>query len=150
VKQLLPSKDRPKFLIIKPSSLGDVIHSLPFLNAVKAGFPGASVHWVIAKGLEGILEAHPMIDKLWVINKDAWKKIGNLKVTVNELKELFRNMKKERYDIAFDLQGLLRSGVIASATGAPVRVGFKEAREGSSFFYTHKIKGGKGIHAVDR
>jgi heptosyltransferase-1 len=150
VKQLLPSKDRPKFLIIKPSSLGDVIHSLPFLNAVKAGFPGASVHWVIAKGLEGILEAHPMIDKLWVINKDAWKKIGNLKVTVNELKELFRNMKKERYDIAFDLQGLLRSGVITSATGAPVRVGFEEAREGSSFFYTHKIKGGKGIHAVDR
>lgn len=91
-----------------------------------------------------------MIDKLWVINKDDWKKIGNLKVTVKELKELFKNLKKERYDIVFDLQGLLRSGVITSATAAPIRIGFKEAREGSRFFYTHKIEGGKGIHAVDR
>lgn len=145
----LPSRIE-KILIIKPSSLGDVVHSLPFLNAIKARFPKACIHWVIAKGLEGILEGHPMIDRLWVINKDDWKKIGNLKVTVNELKELFKNLKKEKYDVAFDLQGLLRSGVIISATGAPVRIGFKEAREGSRFFYTHKIEGGKGIHAVDR
>jgi lipopolysaccharide heptosyltransferase I len=139
-----------RILIIKPSSLGDVVHSLPFLNAIKARFPAASIHWVIAKGLEGILEGHPMIDKLWIVNKDDWKKIGNLKVTVSELKELFKNLKKERYDVAFDLQGLMRSGVITSATGAPARIGFKEAREGSRFFYTHKIEGGKGIHAVDR
>jgi len=145
----LPSRIE-KILVVKPSSLGDVVHSLPFLNAINAGFPGASIHWVIAKGLEGILEAHPMIQKLWVINKDDWKKIGNLKVTVSELKELFRNLRKERYDIVFDLQGLLRSGIITSATDAPVRIGFKEAREGSRFLYTHKIEGGKNIHAVDR
>lgn len=145
----LPSRTE-KILIIKPSSLGDVVHSLPFLNAVKARFPGVSIHWVITKGLEGILERHPMIDRLWVINKDDWKKISSLKVTVNELKELFKNLKKESYDVAFDLQGLLRSGIITSATGAPVRIGFKEAREGSRFFYTHRIEGGKAIHAVDR
>jgi heptosyltransferase-1 len=145
----LPSRIE-RILVVKPSSLGDVVHSLPFLNAIKTRFPAASVHWVIAKGLEGIFEGHPMIDKLWVINKDDWKKIGNLKVTVKELKELFKNLKKERYDIVFDLQGLLRSGVITSATGAPVRIGFKEAREGSRFFYTCKVEGGKNIHAVDR
>jgi heptosyltransferase-1 len=145
----LPSRIE-KILVVKPSSLGDVVHSLPFLNAIKTCFPAASIHWVIAKGLEGIFEGHPMIDKLWIINKDDWKKIGNLKVTANELKELFKNLKKEKYDVVFDLQGLLRSGIITSATGARARVGFKEAREGSRFFYTHKVEGGKNIHAVDR
>lgn len=139
-----------KILIVKPSSLGDVIHSLPFLNAVKTCFPKSEIHWVIAKGLEGILESHPMINKLWVIDKDSWKNIQNVKSTIQEIKVLFKKLKQEKYDLVVDLQGLLRSGVITGATGAPVRIGFREAREGSSVFYTHKVAGGKNIHAVDR
>jgi heptosyltransferase-1 len=145
----LPSRVE-RILVVKPSSLGDVVHSLPFLKAIKTRFPAASIHWVIAKGLESVFEGHPMIDKLWVINKDDWKKMGNLKATAKELRELFKNLKKEKYDIVFDLQGLLRSGIITSTGDAPVRIGFKEAREGSRFFYTHKVEGGKNIHAVDR
>jgi heptosyltransferase I len=139
-----------KILIVKPSSLGDVVHSLPFLNAMKTCFPGAEIHWVIAKGLEDLLEGHPLIQKLWIINKDAWKKIDNAKNTVTEIRNLFKGLKKEKFDLVIDLQGLLRSGIITKATRAPVRVGFQEAREGSRFFYTHKVKGGKDIHAVDR
>jgi heptosyltransferase I len=139
-----------KILIVKPSSLGDVVHSLPFLNAIKTCFPGAAIHWVIAKGLEGLIEGHPMIEKLWIIDKDAWKKIDNVKSTVTEIKNLFNGLKKEKFDLVVDLQGLLRSGIITSATRAPIRIGFQEAREGSRFFYTHKVKGGKDIHAVDR
>ena len=139
-----------KILIVKPSSLGDVIHSLPFLNAVKTCLPKSEIHWIIAKGLEGILESHPMIDKLWVIDKDSWKNIQNVKSTIQEIKVLFKKLKQEKYDLVVDLQGLLRSGVITAATGAPVRIGFREAREGSSVFYTHKVAGGKNIHAVDR
>jgi len=144
------SSNPRKILIVKPSSLGDVIHSLPFLNAVKNCFPKSEIHWVIAKGLEGILESHPMINKLWVIDKDSWKNIQNVKSTIREIKALFRNLKQGKYDLVVDLQGLLRSGVITAATGAPVRIGFREAREGSSVFYTHKVEGGKNIHAVDR
>jgi heptosyltransferase I len=59
-------------------------------------------------------------------------------------------LKLEKYDLVIDLQGLLRSGVITAATGSPVRIGFKEAREGSRVFYTHTVEGGKNIHAVDR
>lgn len=145
----LPSKI-DKILIIKPSSLGDVVHSLPFLNSVRKCFPQAEIHWIIAKGLEGLLEGHPMVNKLWIINKDAWKKIKNVKGTVSELNVLFKKLKREKFDIVVDLQGLLRSGILAAATSAPLRVGFSEAREGSRFFYTHKIKGGRDIHAVDR
>jgi len=139
-----------KILIIKPSSLGDIIHSLPFLDAMKQRFPEAELHWVVAKGFEGILEGHPLIGRIWVINKDAWKKITKVTTSALELRRLFRNLRAEKFDCAVDLQGLFRSGVIARASGAPVRVGFQEAREGSSIFYTHRVAGGRDIHAVDR
>jgi len=139
-----------KILIIKPSSLGDVVHSLPFLNALRDSFPRAEIHWIIAKGLEGLLEGHPMINKLWIINKDDWKRVRGARATIKELRSLFKSLKAEKYDLVIDLQGLLRSGILTKATGAPVRVGFKEAREGSRIFYTHTVKAGKDVHAVDR
>ncbi len=139
-----------KILIVKPSSLGDVIHSLPFLNVIRKCLPEAEIHWVIAKGLHELLEGHPMLSKLWIINKDQWKNISEAKNTIKEVRTLFRDLKNERFDLVIDLQGLLRSGFITRATKAKTRIGFKEAREGSRFFYTHKVKGGKDIHAVDR
>ncbi len=150
MKHITPSANIQKILIVKPSSLGDIVHSLPFLNAIKTEFRNARIHWVIAKGFKGLLEGHPMIDKLWPINKDEWKKIKGVKGTINELKNLFGSLKKEKFDLVIDLQGLLRSGIITAATCAPVRIGFKEAREGSRLFYTHRVEGGKNIHAVDR
>lgn len=150
MNKILIKKIPKKILVIKPSSLGDIVHSLPFLNAVKDTFPSAEIHWVIAKGLEGILENHPMVKRLWIINKDQWKNLKRIKETAMEFKSLFKELENESYDIVIDLQGLLRSGILAYATRASVRVGFKEAREGSRLFYTHKIKGGREIHAVDR
>jgi len=144
--------DRPpeKILIVKPSSLGDVVHSLPFLNAIRACFPKAEVHWVIAKGLSGLLEGHPMINRLVAINKDSWKKISTMRETIKEIGRLFTELRNERYDMVIDLQGLFRSGVITMLTQAPFRIGFAEAREGSRFFYNFRIRAGKDLHAVDR
>jgi len=139
-----------KILVVKPSSLGDIVHSLPFLASLRNCFPKAEIHWVVARGFEGLLEGHPMIDKLIVIDKDQWKKLSSAGATLRALRALHIGLKKEGYDLAVDLQGLLRSGLITKATGAPMRVGFKEAREGSTLFYTDKVEGGKGIHAVDR
>ncbi len=143
-------KNCKKILIVKPSSLGDVVHSLPFLNSIKACFPKAEIHWVIARGLEGLLECHPMVDRLIIINKDMWKKLSKTVDTIKELKQLFRDIRDEQYDLAVDLQGLFRSGLITMATRAPVRVGFAEAREGSKIFYNVMVKGGKEVHAVER
>lgn len=151
--KLNPDNPPKKILIIKPSSLGDVIHSLPFLNSLRDCFPEAEIHWVIAKGFSELLDGHPMIDKLWIINKDQWKKLSRIKDTVDEVRALFSALRKEKFDIAIDLQGLLRSGLIAMASGAKIRIGlkgFKEGREGSRFFYTHRVSGGKFVHAVER
>ena len=139
-----------KILIVKPSSLGDVVHSLPFLNSLKTSFPNAEIHWVIAKGLEGLLECHPMIDRLIIINKDMWKKLSKTADTIKEVKQLFKDIRDEQYDLAVDLQGLFRSGIITMATRAPVRIGFSEAREGSRLVYNVVVRGGKDVHAVER
>lgn len=139
-----------RVLIVKPSSLGDVVHSLPFLNSLRTCFPDASIDWVIARGLDGLLDGHPMLDSLIVIDKDRWRRISEAAGTMHELRDLFRTLRARRYDLVIDLQGLLRSGLMTWATRAPVRVGFSEAREGSRYFYTHTVRGGREVHAVDR
>ncbi|MDA8078040.1 MAG: lipopolysaccharide heptosyltransferase II [Nitrospiraceae bacterium] len=139
-----------KILIIKPSSLGDVVHSLPFLNSVRQRFPEAEIHWVIAKGLEGLLEGHPLINRLIIINKDSWKRISRAGRTIREFAEMAGMMRAEGYDLAVDLQGLLRSGLITLLSGARERIGFSEAREGSVLCYNRRVRGGADIHAVDR
>ncbi len=139
-----------KILIVKPSALGDIVHSLPFLAAVKKKFPHAEIDWVVAHGLHKFLEGHPMIDRLWVIKKDQWKKPGHLKDTFKEINDLRMGLKTSRYDVAIDLSGLLRSGMITWFSKAKIKLGFKESDEGSPFFYTHKIHGSMNIHAIDR
>jgi ADP-heptose:LPS heptosyltransferase len=67
-----------------------------------------------------------------------------------EIKTLASSLRSERYDLVIDLQGLLRSGLITGMTRCKTRVGFKEAREGSTLFYTHLVEGGRDVHAVDR
>jgi len=145
--EIMPPK---KILIIKPSSLGDIIHSLPFLNVMRKHFPESEIHWVVFKEFEGIIQGHPMIDRLWVIDKNSWLKIKMAGNTFRDIRFFLKALKKEKYDLVIDLQGLLRSGIIALSTNSPIRIGFQEAREGSKYFYTHKVHGGKNIHAVDR
>lgn len=146
----IETENLKKILIVKPSSLGDVVHSLYFLRALKKKFHNAEVHWVIAKGLEDLLENSPLVSKIWVIEKDKWRQARALSDTLRNLCNLRKNLRKECFDIAIDLQGLLRSGLITYASGTGIRIGFEEAREGAALFYTHKIKGGKDVHAVDR
>ncbi|MCF6248657.1 MAG: glycosyltransferase family 9 protein [Desulfobacula sp.] len=139
-----------KILIIKPSALGDIVHSLPFLSAIKNKFPNAKIDWVVAHGLHTFLEDHPLIDNLWVIKKDQWKKLVNLNQSLKEINILRKGLKTEHYDVSIDLSGLLRSGIISWFSKASVKLGFKESDEGSPFFYTHKIHGSMNIHAIDR
>ena len=137
-------------LIIKPSSLGDVIHALPFLKAIKDRYPDSRVDWVISRRLKGIIEDNPLIDELIVIDKDSWGSIGNLSQTVTEIFRTARNLRKKHYDIIADLQGLLRSGIISFITPAVLKIGFDNAREGSRYFYNKRVSVNSSIHAVEK
>jgi ADP-heptose:LPS heptosyltransferase len=87
-----------KMLIIKPSSLGDIIHALPFLKAVKDSFTDARVDWVISRNLKGLIENNPLINEVIVFDKDSWKKIKNLPWTINEM-SLLKKILKSRNTI---------------------------------------------------
>jgi lipopolysaccharide heptosyltransferase I len=139
-----------KMLIIKPSSLGDIIHSLPFLGVVKRRFPNTEIHWVVARGLHVLLENHPLISKLWIINKDSWKTPAYFSKTLGEIRDLYTGLGREGYDVCVDLSGLFRSGLLSFASKAPVKIGFANSDEGSPFFYTHKVQGNMELHAIDR
>jgi heptosyltransferase I len=143
-------KNPEKILIVKPSALGDIVHSLPFLASIRKRFPNSEIHWVIARGFHQLLEDHPMISRLWIIDKDQWKKLSNAVETLTTLRKLSRNLRDEKFDLVVDLQGLFRSGLICWATRAKYRIGFAEGREGSPFFYTHSVCGGRDIHAIER
>ena len=139
-----------KILVIKPSALGDVVHSLPFLNALGRRFPEAEIHWLVFRPFEPLLRDHPTISKLWVVEKEGWKRISNVPESWKGLRRLLAGLRDERFDLVVDLQGLLRSGILCGATRAPLRLGFREGREGSPLFYTHRVRGGTDCHAIER
>lgn len=130
--------------------MGDIIHALPFLKAVKDRFPDASVDWAVSKNLRGILEDNPLINELIVFDKDSWKSIRNIPKTSGDISRLRRTLKSRNYDIVVDLQGLLRSGLMSLSTPSPLRVGFADAREGSRFMYNRKVSVNGITHAVDK
>ncbi|GLI53499.1 lipopolysaccharide heptosyltransferase I [Thermodesulfovibrio yellowstonii] len=143
-------KGNEKILIVKPSSLGDIVLSLPFLNVLKENFPYIQIHWIVAKEFEKLLNEHPMIEKVFVIDKNRWKSIKYFPETIKEFCNMGKELKSEKYDLVVDLQGLLRSGIITWLSKAPIKVGFKEAREFSSFFYNRKFSVPIHKHAILR
>jgi len=125
------------FLIIKPSSLGDVVTTLPMVCDLKAACPAAQIDWVIHPGLADLLRGHWAINNLIAFDRKgmaAWwyKPAAN---------KLFRNLisavRRPAYHCVIDAQGLLRSGLLAHISRAPTRIGFANAREGSRWCYTH-------------
>lgn len=134
--------------LIKPSSLGDVVHALPVLSSLRALWPQAHLAWVVNRGLRGLLDGHPDLDE--VIPFDRSK----LKLSPGGIASISRfllDLRRRRFDLTIDLQGLLRSGIMAWASDAPTRVGLADSREGSRHFATHLVPSpGPEIHAVDR
>ena len=135
--------------LIKPSSLGDIVHALPVLSSLRALWPESRFSWVVNRGFEPLLHGHPDLDETIPFDR------GLLRSTVGGLGSLggfVKELRARRFELAIDLQGLFRSGAMSFATGASIRVGASSAREGSTYFYTHQVPSptvDEG-HAVDR
>ncbi|WP_422923900.1 glycosyltransferase family 9 protein [Singulisphaera sp. PoT] len=137
-----------RICIIKPSALGDVVHALPVLNALRSRWPTARLSWVVNRGLTGLVEGHPDLDEVIPFDREQLRPTpGGIAVTARFL----AGLRKRRFDLTVDLQGLLRTGIMTAATGAPVRIGLADAREGATRFYTHRVSTEPdAVHAVDR
>lgn len=136
--------------IIKPSALGDVVNAFSTLSALRARWPDATITWVINQSLQGLVEGHPEIDAVIPFDRSG---AGKNPRGLRDFLRFLRDLRARSFDLAIDLQGLLRSGVMTAATGAPVRVGLADAREGAAWFYTHRVTPpgtSNDVHAVDR
>src|SRR5438445_11738307 len=151
-KLQIPLRDYPaqRIAIIKPSALGDIIHSLPVLTALRRRYPEAYIAWVVNQSYEGLLLGHPDLNSAIPFFRSA-SHSGILKATWT-YGEFFRRFRDQHFDLIIDLQGLLRSGLITASSGASRRVGLSSAREGATYFYTDAVRVAdfNAIHAVDR
>jgi lipopolysaccharide heptosyltransferase I len=140
-----------RILIIKPSAIGDVVHALPILNLLRRTWPDAHIAWLVTPACANLIEGHPMLNEVILFER---RKLGRGWREPKAAAGLFAFMKRlrgENFDLVLDLQGLFRSGWFARATRAPVRIGFKNAREFSPLFYTHRVDvGTTEQHAIDR
>lgn len=130
-----------RIALIKPSALGDVVHTLPVLHALRSHFPAAKITWVINRNLEPLLTGHPDLDETLPFDRR-----GGIRAAVKLARELFQR----RFDLVLDLQGLLRTGLMCAATRSARRVGLSSAREGSRWFYSDFVTDDLSRHAVDR
>jgi lipopolysaccharide heptosyltransferase I len=133
--------------VIKPSALGDIAHSLPILPALRRLFPAAQLTWVVNTAFRTVIEGHPDLDRVLVYDRGGGISAHGLLAT----SRVWTQLRRQRFDLTIDLQGLLRSALMTAATRAPVRVGLADAREGAGWFYTHEVDAPRTrLHAVDR
>ncbi len=139
-----------RIALIKPSALGDIIHSLPVLTALRRRYPHAHIAWVVNRGYEPLLQGHPDLDATLPFDRSASRR--NWTRIPWHYGRFLRLLRQEHFDLVLDLQGLLRSGLMTAASGAPRRVGLSTAREGAVWFYTDVVPVADfhAIHAVDR
>ncbi|MCD6320352.1 MAG: glycosyltransferase family 9 protein [Candidatus Desulfofervidaceae bacterium] len=138
--------------MIKLSSLGDIIHTLPALNALKKAYPQAEIDWVTEEvGME-LLSGHPYINQLLLYKRYEWPEALKKGSWVKVLKEVvgFKDQLQKGYNLVIDFQGLLKSAVIAWLARGNKKIGFANGREGSHFSFHKKYKANYNEHAVIR
>lgn len=119
--------DSPRILIIRLSSLGDILHTLPAFSSLRASFPEAQIDWLGAQKSKPLLTAIPGIDSLHLLNtrdllkfppdRLAWRRLGNL----------IRTLRAQQYDFSIDFQGLLKTAILGALSGSKARLGFSGA-----------------------
>ncbi|MFO0840534.1 MAG: lipopolysaccharide heptosyltransferase II [Phycisphaerae bacterium] len=140
-----------RILLIKPSSLGDVVHGLPVLAALRAAHPRAHIAWLIGRAFAPLLRGHPLIDELIEFDRRKFGRMLRNPLFALEFVRFARALRRRRFDLVIDLQGLFRSGLLAWLSGAPRRVGFAAAREFAWAFYSERVEcPADARHAVDR
>ncbi|HEY3856509.1 MAG TPA: lipopolysaccharide heptosyltransferase II [Verrucomicrobiae bacterium] len=140
-----------KILILKPSSLGDVIHALPVLRLLKCHWPKSDIYWWLDDGLIPLLEKDPDLAGIFPFHRRRWF----VPIRWPEILSSVVAMRNQQFDLAIDLQGLARSGMFAWLANAKLTVGLDNIREGSregarGFYDLTPPRAAANSHAVDR
>ena len=164
-----------RILLIKPSALGDVVHTIPLLPKLRGRFPNAQIDWFITPANAELVQHHPALSGIVLIDRKRLARFGRSSNATMELVRVLGELRRAQYELVIDLQGQLRSALYTLATGAPFRIGFDRpiprsqresqqhrlrnvprhgwtgAREGSWIAYSHRIEiPTLDVHATDR
>jgi heptosyltransferase-1 len=132
--------DYHHILLIKPSSLGDIVHAMPTCAAIRRTYPKARLTWLVKRQWASLVERIDGVDRVWPVK-------STLKGWLSQVPAL----RTEGFDLVVDLQGLFRSAAIGWLGGSPLLVGFENGREGSPWFYSRRVPVPQSeMHAVDR
>jgi heptosyltransferase-1 len=171
----LRSQDFRRILLVKPSALGDVVHTIPLLAKLRLRFPHAQIDWFITPENAELVRHHPALSGVVLFDRKRLAGIARSWNATAELLRLLGRLRRARYELVIDVHGQLRSAMVTLATGAPVRIGFDRpvrrsqtrsehhelrnvpqrgwagAREGSWIAYSHRIPiPTLDVHAIDR
>jgi heptosyltransferase I len=132
-----------KILIVKLSAIGDVIHCLPVAAALKKRLPDAKISWLVEAASAELLQGNPCVDEVIVFKAKRWLKDSgnplNWPQTGALAWEFVSELRKQKFDAALEMQGLLKSSLLTFISGAKIRIGFAETRESADRFLTHKV-----------
>jgi heptosyltransferase-1 len=140
-------------LIVKLSAVGDVIHTLPSLAALRRCYPNADITWVVEEAAADLLAGHPDLNRVIVSGRKRWineLRRGRIIAPLREIILFIRDLRRRRYDLVIDFHGLLKSAVIVIFSGGKRKLGYDSLQELSGLFYNEKIPEEMGKHAVDR
>jgi heptosyltransferase-1 len=132
--------DFHRILIVKLTAMGDVLHALPAVPYLRGQAPSAEIHWAVDARFAELLSGAPGIDKVVSLPIKEWRGRAWSGATWKEALDAVSLLRRERYDIAFDVQGNIKSGVVTYLSGAPVRYGFprEAARERQNAWFTNR------------
>jgi len=155
-------QESPRILVVRLSSMGDVIHTMPATAALREAVPEAMIGWMIEERWAELLCAsstprmgargpgRPMVDAVHAVNMAAWRRAMLSDETWREAIACRRELRESQYDIALDFQGALRTAVMARVADVPDTVGFNRPREyPASLFYTHRVEA-QGSHIIEQ
>ena len=171
----LRSADFSRILLIKPSALGDVVHTLPVLVKLRARYPRARIDWLITPENAEVVRYHPALSNVVLFARRDFSKRGRRWRAFLSFFDLLKQIRSAKYELIIDMHGQVRSAFFALISGARVRIGFdrpvkrgltvsaehdlknipshgwRGAREGSWIAYTHRIPiPTLDVHAIDR
>jgi heptosyltransferase-1 len=132
--------DFRRILIVKLSAMGDVVHALPVVSYLRRAAPSAEIHWAVDTRFADLLEGNPGIAKVVPLPIKEWKGRAGSPGTWREALAAASALRRERYDVAFDVQGNIKSGVVTWLSGAPLRYGFPQeiVRERQNLWFTNR------------
>jgi heptosyltransferase-1 len=142
-----------RVLVVKMGSIGDIVHTLPALTALRAGMPQSEISWVVERNCAEILKDNPLLDRLIEVDTKALRRGLVSGETLRAPRQQLRQLRASAFDVALDFQGLLKSASIARLSGA--RRVFGYSREGlrepaSSFLLSKKIYVPKKTHVITK